>query len=200
MEEEMRHQLACLSHVYLTIDLWTNRNMSNFLSITAHFIDATWKLCGFVLAADSFLEKHTACNIAKAYDDVIEKFKLTSKVNKVVSDNASSMVKAFQILLSEFILHKTFDEVGENDNELLLGDSISEHDFVEGDADSNFFLPYLPERVSCFTHTQQLCIKDCLQDSEFLKSYIGRQLAKVANIVNSIRKLVNATTYLKKII
>ena len=40
MEEEMRHQLACLSHVYLTIDLWTNRNMSSFLGITVHFIDA----------------------------------------------------------------------------------------------------------------------------------------------------------------
>ena len=110
------------------------------------------------------------------------------------------MVKAFQILLPEFILHKTFDEVGENDNELLLADYISEHDFVEGDADLNSLLSYLPERISCFTHTQQLCIKDCLQDSKFLKSYIGRQLAKVANIVNSIRKLVNATTYLKKII
>ena len=43
IEEEMRHQLACLSHVYLTIDLWTNRNMSSFLGITVHFIDATWK-------------------------------------------------------------------------------------------------------------------------------------------------------------
>ena len=155
------------SHVYLTIDLWTNRNMSNFLGITANFIDATWKLCGFVLAADSFLEKHTTCHIAKAYDDVIEKFKLTSKVIKVVSDNASSMVKAFQISLPEFILHKTVDEVGENDNELLLADCISEHDLVEGDADLNSLLSYLPERVSCFVHTQQLCIKDCLQDSEF---------------------------------
>ena len=138
-----------------------------FLGLTAHFIDATWKLCGFVLAADSFLEKHTACNIAKAYDDVIEKFKLTSKVTKVVSDNASSRVKAFQILLAEFILHKTVDEVGENDNELLLADFICEHDFVEGNADLNPLLSYLPERVSCFAHTQQLCIKDCLQDSEF---------------------------------
>ena len=113
------------------------------------------------------MEKYTACNIAKAYDDVIEKFKLTSKVMKFESDNASSMVKAFQILLPEFILHKTVDEVGENDNELLLADYISEHDFVEGDADLNSFLSYLSERVSCFTHTQQLCIKDCLQDSEF---------------------------------
>ena len=105
MEEEMRHQLACLSHVYLKIDLWTNRNMLSFLGITVYFIDATWKLFGFVPAADSFLEKHTACNIAKAYDDVIEKFKLISKVTKVVSDNASSMVKAFQILLPEFIFY-----------------------------------------------------------------------------------------------
>ena len=77
------------------------------------------------------------------------------------------MVKAFQILLPEFILHKTVDEVGENDKKLLLADSISEHDFVEGDADLNSLLSYLPERVSCFAHTQQLCIKDCLQDSEF---------------------------------
>ena len=77
------------------------------------------------------------------------------------------MVKAFQILLPEFILHKTVDEVCENDNKLLLADSISEHDFVEGDADLNSLLSYLSERVSCFAHTQQLCIKDWLQDSEF---------------------------------
>ena len=101
------------------------------------------------------------------YWQLTQKFKLTSKVTKVVSDNASSMVKAFQILLPEFILHKTVDEVGENDSEVLVADSIFEHDFVEGDADLNSLLSYLPERVSCFPHTQQLCIKDCLQDSEF---------------------------------
>ena len=99
--------------------------MSSFLGITVHFIDATWKLCSFVLAANLFLEKHTAYNISKAYDDVIKKFKLTSKVTKVVSDNASSMVKAFQISLPKFILHKPVDEFDENDNELLLADSTS---------------------------------------------------------------------------
>ena len=54
--------------------------------------------------------------------------------------------------------------------EQLFPDSVSEHDFVEGDTDLNLLLSYLPE--SCFAHTKQLCIKDCLQDSEFLKSYI----------------------------
>ena len=37
-----------------------------------------------------------AYNIAKAHDDVIEKIKLTSKVTKVVSDNASSVVNHFK--------------------------------------------------------------------------------------------------------
>ena len=78
------------------------------------------------------------------------------------------MVKEFQISLPEFILHKTVDEVSENDNKLLFADSISEHNFVEGDADLNSILAYLTERVSCFVHTQQPCIKDCLQDLEFL--------------------------------
>ena len=45
---------------------------------------------------DSFLGRHTAENIAEAYDNVVEKFRLTAKVKKVVSDNDSSMIKAFQ--------------------------------------------------------------------------------------------------------
>ena len=64
MEEEMRCEMSSLSHVYLTIDLWTNRNMTSFLGITVHFIDADWNLRSFILAADSFPGKHTACNIA----------------------------------------------------------------------------------------------------------------------------------------
>ena len=71
-----------------------------------------------------------------------------------MSGNASSMVKAFQVSLPEFILHKTDDEVGGDDNEQLLLDSVSELDFVEEDTDLNSLLAYLPERVSCFAHTK----------------------------------------------
>jgi len=66
MEEIMRRELAPLPHVYLTIDLWTNRNMASFLSITVHFIDVEWKLRNFVLTADSFLKKPIVGNIEKS--------------------------------------------------------------------------------------------------------------------------------------
>jgi len=66
MEEIMRRELVPLPHVYLTIDLWTNRNMASFLSITVHFIDVEWKLRNFVLTADSFLKKPIVGNIEKS--------------------------------------------------------------------------------------------------------------------------------------
>ncbi|XP_076808523.1 zinc finger BED domain-containing protein 4-like [Clavelina lepadiformis] len=196
MEEEMRREIARLSNVYLTIDLWTNRNMTSFLGITMHFVDAEWKLRSFVLAVDSFLGRHTAENIAEAYDNVIEKFRFTTKVKKVVSDNASSMIKAFQVSLPEFTLHKTGEEINEDNEKQLNPDP--EQEMSEEGADLHALLTYLPERVSCFAHTQQLCIKDCLQHSEFAKSYGGKQLGKVAKIVNSVRKSVKATSYLQR--
>ena len=46
---------------------------------------------------DSFLDKHTARNIAKSYGNVVEKFKLTGKLTKVASDDATSTDEAFQV-------------------------------------------------------------------------------------------------------
>jgi len=195
MEKAIQCKLTHLSHVYLTIDLWTNRNMKSFLGITIHFIDEEWKLSSYVLAADSFPGRHTAENIAEAYDNVVEKFKLTTKVTKVVSDNASSMLKAFQVSLPEFVLHKTSEE-SDTVNEQCNPDP--EEEMLDEETDVNDLLSYLPERVSCFAHTKQLCIKDCLQSSEFEKTYVGKQLGKVAQIVNSVRKSVNATSYLQR--
>ena len=187
MEMAMQHKLAHLSHVYLTIDLWTNRNMRSFLGISVHFIDEDWKLNSFVLAADSFPGRHTAENIAQAYNNKIEKFKLTTKVTKVVSDNA-----AFEVSLPAFVLQKTSE--ASNDNSQDLAEDMLEEDLD----DMNDLFEYLPERVSCFAHTKQLCIKDCLQSPGFEKSYVGKVLGKIAKIVNSVRKSPTATLHLDR--
>ena len=89
-----------------------------------------------------------------------------------MSDNASSIVKTFQVNLPEFILHKTGNEVTGEDKEQLLLEPVPEQDFVE---DGRFkYSSCIPQRVSCFTHTKQFCIKDCLQDPEFLLHFIGK--------------------------
>ncbi|XP_076819509.1 zinc finger BED domain-containing protein 4-like [Clavelina lepadiformis] len=106
------------------------------------------------------------------------------------------MIKAFRVSLPEFTLHKIGEEINEDNEKQLTPDP--EQEMIEEGADLHALLAYLPVRVSCFAHTQQLCIKDCLQNSEFAKSYVGKQLGKVAKIVNSVRKSVNATSYLQR--
>jgi len=100
MEEFVRCDLACLPHACLTMDLWTKRKWQVFMpSLFTQSVNTKWKPRIFVLATDSFLDKHNAFNIAKSYDDnFIEKFKLTWKVRKVATDNATSIATAFQAL------------------------------------------------------------------------------------------------------
>jgi len=50
--------------------------LASFQAITVHFINTKGTFRIFVLETDSFLDKHRAYNIAKSYDNVIEKFKL----------------------------------------------------------------------------------------------------------------------------
>ena len=116
-----------------------------------------------------------------------------------MSDNASSIVKEFHVSFLVFILHKTGEEAfGEGKGQLLL-EPVPEQDFVEDGTDLNTLLAYLLERVSSFDQTKQHCIKYCLQDPQFFKSFIGKQLAKAASIANFVRKSVNSTSYLQSI-
>jgi len=76
----MRCELACLSHVYLTVDLWTNRNMTCILGITIHFIDAKRKLRTLVLVANSFQVNVHRVTLPSPMT-TLENFKLSTKSN-----------------------------------------------------------------------------------------------------------------------
>ena len=54
-----------------------------------------------------------------------------------MSDDASSIEKAFQVFLPQFILENSDAEVDGYNEEPLFSDSVSEHNFVEGGRDLN---------------------------------------------------------------
>lgn len=148
-----------LSRLYLTFYLWTNRKMLSFLAVTVHFINSSWELKSRVIACDQFVERHTAVNIATAYEDIVTKFGIRGKVRKVVADNASSLVRAFDVCLPGLYEDEVRNESsGEN------GDTI-DLDILEEELGLNEVLALLPpDRSSCFAHTQQLCIRDVFSD------------------------------------
>lgn len=89
----IKSRLQSASSVYLTMDLWSSRDMRSFMGITGHFI------VGFtlqsMLACRRFYGSHTGVAIRQSYDEIVSEFEIANKVVAVVTDSASNMVKLF---------------------------------------------------------------------------------------------------------
>ncbi|KAM7287902.1 zinc finger BED domain-containing protein 4-like [Ixodes scapularis] len=99
--EALKVQLKeCVGEVHLTTDIWSSRQVNDFMSVTAHWIapDSKGSLTrnNAVLDMSGFGQQHTAYNIGKKLEDVIETWlvPLGVKVGIVTSDNAQNVVKA----------------------------------------------------------------------------------------------------------
>lgn len=90
LQEEMRGK-----RVALTTDLWTSPNMEPYITVTAHYIIATWELKSKVLCTTLMPERHTAPNIAGRLSEIIEEWGIS--VFCTVHDNASNMNLAIEL-------------------------------------------------------------------------------------------------------
>ena len=97
MEENVKEQLRQAQSVALSIDLWSNAQMRRFIGITGHYI-LDWAMKSVVLACKRLHGRHTSDNIFQHYEETIATFEVAEKILTIVTDNASNMVKAFQIL------------------------------------------------------------------------------------------------------
>ena len=183
--------LLDVSSCNLTLDIWSSRRMHAYMGISIHFITDGWKLLTYLLACSKMSGSHTADNIQSEYDSIVSKYNLTGKVFKVVTDNASNMCAAFR---DETSLPGFDGVVGEVDEFLDLGsgsesDSSDDTMAIEELDKCLRELPICPERLACFAHTLQLCIKDGLKAASALLSAIQ----KAGRIVKHVKKSTLAT-------
>ncbi|KAJ8381066.1 hypothetical protein SKAU_G00018440 [Synaphobranchus kaupii] len=75
--------------VSLTTDLWTSPTMEPYITVTAHYLSATWEMKAKVLRTCPMPERHTAADIAQRLTDTIREW--GPAVFCVTHDNASSM-------------------------------------------------------------------------------------------------------------
>lgn len=151
--------------------------MRSYLGVTCHFI-ADYKLQSLMLACCRFVGSHTEEAIGSHFDETVESFGLTGKVYHVVTDNASNMTKAFQ-LISDSENTECDDELDEEDDisPVELGDEID-----------------IPTHQPCFSHTIQLVVKDGLKHAD----QINRVLGKVAKLVSHVRSSTQASELLER--
>ncbi|CAB3240809.1 unnamed protein product [Arctia plantaginis] len=86
------------STVCLTIDCWTSIKIDSFISITAHFINNDFEFKSFVLKCTQINGAHTCQNLASILREACVEWGITEKINFCVTDNASNIVGAINIL------------------------------------------------------------------------------------------------------
>ena len=94
----VKKEIAAVSHVALTSDLWTSQATESYMTITCHFVTETWKLKSLVLETFHFELSHTAEHIADSLKNAAEKWNISEKIIAIVTDNASNIVAAVKIV------------------------------------------------------------------------------------------------------
>ena len=173
----MQKLLEKVDSLSITVDLWSNRLMKEFLGITCHFI-FDWSLRSLILGCNRFRGEHNAENIAHNYEELISFYKLKGKVTHIVTDSASNMLKAFRL--------PSFDVLIADELDSEPSDEVDEGDIQSVDLTNS--LIYLPEHDSCFINTLQLVVKDGFKQA----GMINKVLANTANIVSYVRRSIHA--------
>ena len=140
--------------------------MHAYLGLTCHFISDKWKLVSYLLACRQMSGSHTGEKITSEFEDIIDEFCIQKTVFKAVTDNAYNMKKVFGNSLSLPGFSYTMDNVEEHtESDAELEISMSDDEDTE-DSNSQFdsIMEKIPDRVSCFAHTLQLCVKDGLTE------------------------------------
>lgn len=101
VDKSIQQMLNEVGHVTLTIDAWTDKRSRSFLGITAHFIDSNMEPQSCLVDFVRFRSPHTAENIYRTTESILDHANIKEKVFRIVTDNASSMVKAYKFGLGD---------------------------------------------------------------------------------------------------
>ncbi|CAF3504086.1 unnamed protein product [Rotaria socialis] len=169
----IRETLGAIDYLTLTVGGWSDRKCRSFLGITCHFINFKMQPASYLIDFVRLKSPHTGENIHQATECIIDRFNVKEKVYKIVTDNVSSMMKAYKFGLTGD------DESNDNDREInLISNGNTALNEYDEDIDTNSFqfidIQHYDDdiigydecqdvRLSCFAHTLQLSIRDGLK-------------------------------------
>ncbi|CAF3223367.1 unnamed protein product [Rotaria sp. Silwood2] len=193
---KLKEICAQAKYVSLTLDIWCDRCMRSYFGVTLHTI-INDKYKTFLLSFERLEGKHTSDKLAEEFDRIIQLYNLKDKVVRLITDNASNNLAAF-----DNIVLPGFDDYFEN-----ISDDSTESD--SSDKEDDDFMPVPGEekqlelhqtddsiyqdtlnstseeylRIPCFGHCLQLVVNDGIKASAVAISSLQKvaSLAKLAH-------------------
>lgn len=187
-----------LNYVSLTLDVWSDRRMRSYFGITAHAI-INDKHRSFLLSFERLEGHHTADKLSAEFDRVIQLYDLNNKVVRLITDNASNNLAAFDnLILPGF--EEYFDEISDDRCESNSDDESSDDDSFDQAkelraqevSDSIYHTTLNPTsedeflRLPCFCHCLQLVVNDGIKAG-------GPALSSLKKVVN-LAKFAHTST------
>ena len=86
--------LQKIDKIALTSDLWKNKKLEYFLTLTGHFLTKESNFHSMVLSFRKFAKRHTANNISEFINKELLKLEIKDKIVAITTDNEASVVLA----------------------------------------------------------------------------------------------------------
>ena len=90
--------LANIQTVHFTFDLWTSPNHLSLLGLSGHWISNDGEICHALLGLKRLSGRHTGGNQCQIVFNILQEFKLLSKIGYFTLDNATNNDKALALL------------------------------------------------------------------------------------------------------
>ena len=176
MKKKILNMLSQQKSISLTVDIWSDRTMRNYLGITAHFAGkevaqpaGKKKLSSLLLKFRRFLGSHTGESIRLAFEQALEEFEIKDKVSYVVTDNAANMRAAFKTRFPCVETEADDDQLGEVDDDIFQGLSEADELDIQAAVENT-----TRQRISCFAHSLQLVVADGLKEAKNLSAPLSK--------------------------
>ncbi|CAF1443636.1 unnamed protein product [Didymodactylos carnosus] len=173
-------------------------------SPNGHFIDKNFVPQACLLDFVRLKGSHNAESLRQTTRRIVERLGLKDKIFRIITDNAASMIKAFQ-----FGLDVELDETNNNANITSSQGSLCDKDDIIDDdecvlqlvnwypdahdeATSESLLCLNTKRLSCFAHSLQLTVRDGLKKIPCIKKPLAKchTLASLAHQSMKIQELL----------
>ncbi|CAF1062995.1 unnamed protein product [Brachionus calyciflorus] len=94
VKEKVLFDLNKTEYCSLTCDVWTSNSNMAYLGVTVHFINDNFMLTSRLLCLKFLEENHTSYYLYIKLKEIIDEWKLTKKIIKIVCDSGSNMKSA----------------------------------------------------------------------------------------------------------
>ncbi len=91
----VQNELKNVDYFYATTDMWSNVNMTPYMSLTVHYLTTCWTLKSLCLETVFIPQNHTSNNIAGALRKAFDGWSLDEKkMACVTTDNGTNVIAA----------------------------------------------------------------------------------------------------------